>query len=601
MLRQPRLFWLILFGELLTAGIVLLGGRLLVRRQEHREAVSRLEQAARSISASAALDARRAVSARQFDGLDAQFREAARHGSIRLRLITADDRIAAGRLPGAPERIAVAAYPEIIEARRRGTFVAQARFEPGRGSHCLCAAEPILPASSNPDERESVVWLSLPIDDGAFLPRPDVLAALLLVMAVASVPVAWVLSRTITRPVSQIARTVRRLAEGAWDVPIPREGPREIAEALEAVDDAADELERRFSALRRNAEESAAILSSMVEGILAVDGRGRILRINDACERLLRIPSRDALGKHIREVVRTPELVDLVERLLDRREADKVELRLDEGETQYYIAQGSVLLDSQARTIGVLVVLHDVTRLRYLEQVRRDFVSNVSHELRTPITSIKGFIETLLNGALDDREAAERFLSIVHRQVDRLNALITDLLSLARLERDEAKQNIRLEAGSVRDVVENALGMCRYAAEKHAVRLTIDGDDVHALMNPRLLEQAVVNLVDNAIKYSPEGETVVVRFFPRDDEVVLEVVDHGAGIEKRHLPRLFERFYRVDPGRSVQLGGTGLGLAIVKHVAVVHGGRVEVDSKVGEGSTFRIILQAVPQESAAGG
>ncbi|RMG02321.1 MAG: HAMP domain-containing protein [Planctomycetota bacterium] len=596
MLRPPRLFWLILFGELLAAGIALFGGRLIVRSREHRAAFEQLEEASRSILASAASEARDGIATRRFDRLDARFREAARHGSIRLRLITSDDRVVAGRLPGAPERIAVASYPEIVEARRRGAFAARARFDPGRGSRCLCAAQPVESNSNEPNASGTVVWVSIPIDDGAILPAPSVTAALLLLLVVVCVPTAWFISQKITRPLSHVSHALRRLADGAFDVQLPRRGPPELTAVFESVNDAADELERRFSAVRRNAEENAAILSSMVEGILAVDTRGCILRINEPCARLLRTAPRDALGKPVREVVRTPELVDLIERLLDRREADKVELRMENGRTQYYIAQGAVLSDSQERMIGVLVVLHDVTRLRYLEQVRRDFVSNVSHELRTPITSIKGFIETLLNGALEDREVAERFLAIVHRQVDRLNALITDLLSLARLERDEAKQNIRLEPGCVRDVVENALGMCRYAAEKHGVQLQIDGDGVQAMMNPRLLEQAVVNLVDNAIKYSPQGETVVVRFFRRDAEVVVEVVDHGTGIEKRHLPRLFERFYRVDPGRSAELGGTGLGLAIVKHVADVHGGRVEVESVVAEGSTFRIILPAAPHD-----
>ncbi len=235
--------------------------------------------------------------------------------------------------------------------------------------------------------------------------------------------------------------------------------------------------------------------------------------------------------------------------------------------------------------------VHDVTRLRGLENVRRDFVANVSHELKTPITSIKGFVETLLDGAMHDPADARRFLKIVAAQADRLNEIIEDLLTLSRLEGDTDKTGISLQTGRVRDVLQAAAATCQLkAAEKNvAIELACDAE-LRIEINAALLEQAVVNLVDNAVKYSPEDHTVHIEATQTAAGTVIRVRDRGCGIGADHLPRLFERFYRVDKARSRKLGGTGLGLAIVKHIAQAHGGRVTVESVPGKGSVFSLHL-----------
>jgi two-component system phosphate regulon sensor histidine kinase PhoR len=223
--------------------------------------------------------------------------------------------------------------------------------------------------------------------------------------------------------------------------------------------------------------------------------------------------------------------------------------------------------------------------------MRRDFVANVSHELKTPVTSIKGFAETLEDGALDDPEAAHRFVRIISGQADRLNSIIEDLLALSTLEQSGDSPLLQLEEADLCDVVAVALEVCGPKAEAKNIELREDCPGrLFARVSPPLLEQAVVNLIDNAVKYSADGSTVVVTLEERGDEVVVSVTDEGQGVAREHLPRLFERFYRVDKARSRDLGGTGLGLAIVKHVAQIHGGRVSVDSVVGRGSTFRIHL-----------
>ncbi len=258
---------------------------------------------------------------------------------------------------------------------------------------------------------------------------------------------------------------------------------------------------------------------------------------------------------------------------------------------RFLTAYGNVLRNALEEQIGVLVVFRDVTRLRHLENVRRDFVANASHELRSPVTSIKGFVETLLEGGLEDRANAERFLRIILDQANRLGAIINDILSLARVEKESADQSVVLERGPIRQVLDAAVGMCQRQAAAKSIALAVDCDpQLAADINPSLLEQAVTNLIDNAVKYSPEGASVEVTAVEENGDVVIRVVDHGAGIEPRHLSRLFERFYRADPGRSRQLGGTGLGLAIAKHIALAHGGSISVKSKVGEGSTFSIRL-----------
>ena len=235
-----------------------------------------------------------------------------------------------------------------------------------------------------------------------------------------------------------------------------------------------------------------------------------------------------------------------------------------------------MLQDGREGRLGVLLVLHDVTELKRLEKVRRDFVANASHELRTPVTAIKGFVETLLDGAMHDPQELQRFLEIVDQQTDRLNALFEDLLMLSRVEQEAERAEIALSPGPIRPVLEAAVEACRFKAAEKNIRMEVTCPaDLAAAINPPLLEQAVINLIDNAVKYSPADEAVLVDAVRGESEVVIRVLDHGCGIGREHLPRIFERFYRVDPARSRKLGGTGLGLAIVKHIAQSHHGRAD--------------------------
>jgi two-component system phosphate regulon sensor histidine kinase PhoR len=337
--------------------------------------------------------------------------------------------------------------------------------------------------------------------------------------------------------------------------------------------------------------EREAMLASMEEGVLAVDNQGAILSLNQACAHLLGEASADLQGRSVYEAIRKVDVLDFIESALASQSPVEGELQIRGSQDRWVSARGTLLHDSHGEKMGVLVVLHDVTRLRHLEEVRRDFVANVSHELRTPITSIKGFIETLLDGALEDQQNAYRFLQIMSRQVNRLDAIIRDLLVLSRIERGFEEQRIELAREAIRDVLHAAIEMCEKKAADKSVKLElICPEDLTGEVNAALLEQAVVNLVDNAIKYSNPGGVIEVSAAADNSELVICVKDQGCGIEPQHLPRLFERFYRVDRARSREMGGTGLGLAIVRHITLAHRGTVSVESTVGGGSTFQVRL-----------
>jgi len=281
-----------------------------------------------------------------------------------------------------------------------------------------------------------------------------------------------------------------------------------------------------------------------------------------------------------------------VTRALAALEPIEGEITIHGDEPRFLQAHGTTLKDHLGKAFGVLIVVHDVTRLRKLENARRDFVGNVAHELKTPITSIKGFAETLLEGAISDPEHAGEFLKIIGRQADRLGAIIEDLLSLSRIEQETEQGKIHLVGRKIKGVLRAAIQACNARAGEKEITVDLDcPDDLRARVNGPLLEQALINLIDNAVKYSGPGSSVKVTAGPENSQVVVKVADQGVGIPKEHLPRLFERFYRVDPSRSRKVGGTGLGLAIVKHIAQAHGGKVAVESTPGQGSAFSLFLQ----------
>ncbi len=416
-----------------------------------------------------------------------------------------------------------------------------------------------------------------------------------LVVALVAAAISLWVSQRISRPMEEIRRGAEQLARGDLRHKLPIPASTEAAAVAEAMNEMAAQLDARTQDVIRQRNEWEAILSSMVEGVLAIDEGERVIRVNQAGAALLGVDPEKVQGRMLQEVVRNGELQRLAADVLGSQRPASAELSVltREGQQRQLHAQGTVLGGPQDRPQGALLVLHDITQLRRLESVRRDFVANVSHELRTPVTSIKGFVETLLDGAMHQPADTERFLRIVAAQTDRLQSIIDDLLALSRLEQDAEKEAIATAPAPVRKVLEAAAAICRLKAEAKNIPLEIECDEgLSARINAALLEQAVLNLIDNAVKYSPAGQPVRIAAVCAEGELVISVEDHGYGIAREHLPRIFERFYRVDRARSRELGGTGLGLSIVKHIAQAHGGYAAVQSTVGEGSLFTIHLPA---------
>jgi two-component system phosphate regulon sensor histidine kinase PhoR len=409
--------------------------------------------------------------------------------------------------------------------------------------------------------------------------------------AVCAAGVTLVVSRKITRPIEQMKDAAKRFAVGQLDHRVPVPDSEELAELAGALNETADRLKRTIETITDQKNQLEAILSSMAEGVIAVDSDGRVVSINKKAAMLLEIDGVSATGYIIEEVIRNVDIQRFMRYTLMSSAPTEEDITLSAEQPVSLRARGTYLTDHQGNKSGAVIVLSDMTRMQRLENIRRDFVANVSHELRTPITSIKGFVETLLDGAINEPEQAQRFLKIIAGHTDRLMAIIEDLLSLSRLEEDGQTRMIAMEHLKVRPVLESAIELSGPKAGDKKIKIDIDcDDDLEAPINPTLLEQAVLNLVDNAIKYSPAESTIQIIARRTEQEVTIAVKDSGCGIEKSHLSRIFERFYVVDKARTRKLGGTGLGLAIVKHITNLHGGRVSVESSPGQGSTFAIHL-----------
>jgi two-component system phosphate regulon sensor histidine kinase PhoR len=410
---------------------------------------------------------------------------------------------------------------------------------------------------------------------------------LILLAAVASLYVA----RRISQPIEEMKRGAQRFAEGNFSRKLLVPNSEELGSLADVLNHMAKQLDEKIRMITQQRNELETILSAMREGVLAVDSEERVLTFNQAAGLFLGIDLSSAKGLAIQEVIRNADIQRFLAGILTGEGPVEGEIVLHGPENKFLQLSGTVLHDIGGDKIGALVVLNDITRLRQLENVRREFVANVSHELKTPITSIKGYVETLQGGALGDKKNVQKFLEIVAKQSDHLNAIVDDLLSLSRLEQGAERGEIQLSEEYLRGILEAAAGDYALKAREREIKLSVNCDDeIMVKANSRLLIQAIGNLLDNAIKYSDPGTTVEVEAAGNTDGVVIRVIDHGCGIAPEHLPRLFERFYRVDKGRSRELGGTGLGLAIVKHIAQAHGGHVRVESTLGKGSIFTLHL-----------
>ncbi len=409
---------------------------------------------------------------------------------------------------------------------------------------------------------------------------------------------AWLAGRwvvdAISQPLVEMRTAAQRYAAGDLEYRFSVTEPEEVGAIAEALNSMAVELKARIATMQRQRGELEAILWSMSEGVVVLDAASRVRSVNTAAAKLAGTTPQEATGRSLLDVFRSAELAEIADEAAVTDEPVERNITLYLDEPRIIQVHGSALHSATDPRPGTLLVLHDITRLKRLEDIRRDFVANVSHELKTPITTIKGFIETLLDGAHEEPEQARRFLQIVKQNADRLHAIIEDLLSLSRLEQADAEiPRARTDLSRIAKRVAEA---CARAAEEKGITIGHEyAAPTVAFVSSSLIEQALVNLVDNAVKYSEPGAEVTIRIGAAGEgRIEIAVADTGPGIVPTALPRIFERFYRIDRARSRAMGGTGLGLAIVKHIALAHGGTVDVQSTVGQGSTFSLTLPIEP-------
>ena len=401
------------------------------------------------------------------------------------------------------------------------------------------------------------------------------------------------LTRRITRPIEVLKSGALRFAQGHLEkMPVPE--TEEMAGLAEAMNLMAKELDNRINTIVRQRNELETVLTSMVEGVMAIDMNERIMSMNASALKMFEVEPENSHGRSIQEVIRNSALIKFIAKALSSKEILQEDIIFYNNEERIFSVHNSPIFDAENNMTGTLVVVEDVTKLRQLENMRRDFVANASHEIRTPLTTIKGFVETLQTESDLDPEKSKRFLDIILRHVDRLNDIIQDLLSLSKIEKEKETGGIIMAEGNVKEVVDTAIELCQSKADEKNIQIIKNTDEkLDAPLDATLLEQAIVNILDNAIKYSDEGSQIEIDAKSEDGNVTIHITDHGIGIPKEHLPRLFERFYRVDKARSRKMGGTGLGLSIVKHIMQAHNGSVSADSSPGRGSRFTL---QIPQK-----
>jgi two-component system phosphate regulon sensor histidine kinase PhoR len=478
--------------------------------------------------------------------------------------------------------------PEIKDAFEKG-LGSSTRFSNTLNMTMMYLAIPI----RKQGETVAIVRTSLPITaiDERLSDINNKIVLVALTIAILAALLSLFISSRISKPIEQMKNTAQSFASGRLDLRVQIPKSVELEGLAKSLNEMAEQLHDRIETITRQRNESDAILSSMVEGVLAVDSNGHVVSINKAASNFLGLEVDNVLGLNIEEVVRNPDFQRFVQDTLKEQAPRESEIFLPGPPDRYFSLHGACLTDSTDSRSGAVIVLTDTTRMKRLEDIRRDFVANVSHELKTPITSIKGFIETLLEGAMNEPKEAERFLKVIATHSDRLNAIVEDLLSLSRLEEASEERKLTFNNSALKPVLDSVIELSKIKAEQKRISIVIECEpNLKASINTVLLEQAILNLVDNAIKYSEKEGKVHIKAWETDGMVAVSVQDKGCGISVKHHRRIFERFYVVDKSRSRKLGGTGLGLAIVKHISQVHGGYVTVESTVSKGSTFTIYL-----------
>lgn len=409
-----------------------------------------------------------------------------------------------------------------------------------------------------------------------------------------SLPFVYLLATAVTRPVQKLKAAANRLASGDLTESVPAEGSREFQDLAEAFNRMASQLGETIESIKQEHSRTESLLSKMVEGVLALDERGKALFANSAFCEMAGLTMEKLHGRSYLEIVRSDQLADYIATLLQEGgtsgplDAQEIILFGPIGERIFSVQASRIR--GEGTSVALILVFHDITGIKKVEQIRKDFVANVGHELRTPLTALKGSTEILLDGAYKNPDECKKFIEIMDKQLQNIQNLVGDMLQLASVE-DTTKQ-VRKEPVDLPSFIEDAVAVVQpLAQKKHQTLKTILPKDTISLnIDSNQIGNALINLLDNAIKYTEDGGRIELGVHQEPEHLMIEVSDNGPGIPQDQLSRIFERFYRVDKSRSREMGGTGLGLAIAKHAVENHGGTITVNSQPGRGSTFTIRL-----------
>jgi two-component system phosphate regulon sensor histidine kinase PhoR len=410
--------------------------------------------------------------------------------------------------------------------------------------------------------------------------------------------------RTLRHSITRIGRALVGVAGERFDQRVGDIRGSDLDPIVDAYGEVSERLQEQILRLTDQRGELDAIVQSLDVGLLAIDKDQKVIRLNSAARRILSLDNSDPRGRLVQEVAPHSELLKFIAGSLDRVMSSEIRVRPESPVIVW--ASSTFLQDAQGRRVGLLILLRDITRLRRLESARSDFAANASHELRTPITNIRGYVETLMEGESLEGEQSHRFLEVIHRNATRLGNIVDDMLTLTRLEGAPDDADMGQGPTPVGVAIDAVRAQLADPIEVKGMRVESDSPrDLAVLVDPHLLEQALLNILANAVKYSEAGTTIKIAaqriaFEGGEPAAEITIIDEGPGIAPEHQKRIFERFYRVDKARSREQGGTGLGLAIVKHIALVHRGTVSVESTVGRGSAFRLVLPALPLGSDSG-
>lgn len=477
--------------------------------------------------------------------------------------------------------------PEIIGALE-GTVTTEVRYSNTFKDEMIYVATPYF---SEDQSVEAVLRISMPVnamDDAMFEMINNIIFVILTTIMATTLLINYFINREL-KPLEEASVFAREIASGKYGQQLTMIREDQIGELVESLNQMSVQLNNSFTEMNQKNAELTAILSNMNHGVIAIDKKNHIVHLNEAARQVLRIPMREVvIGKNILEVYREAFILELMSYLEnDSCEKTSFESRIHSNQVlRVYINQ----IEENNNINGHIIIFEDITLLKNLEKMRRDFVANVSHELKTPITTIKGFIETIQVNQITDPETLERFYSIIYEESDRLSRLVSDILVLSQLE-NKGGFDRKFEMMLMDTEVMQIFDILKLSAEAKETTLVLScKESIELEFVPDEFRQMMINLIDNAIKYSESGKQVEVTISEEGEDIIIQVQDHGYGIPEKDVARIFERFYRVDKSRSKEKGGTGLGLAIVKHIVNNNLGKIVVSSQVGEGTEFKIQL-----------